>query len=101
MICMACLNFLCTLCVVQIKLKYPSEYVQQIEGSYDEVRFQDSRQHVIAITSITFKSNFTAFGPYGRPGKHTFQSESGKIVGFWGGCLKCLYSMGVFTVNPT
>ncbi len=87
--------------IVQIKLNYPSEYLQQVEGSYDEVRFRDTRQRVIAITSITFKSNFTAFGPYGRPGKYAFQSENGKIVGFWGGGLKCLYSIGVFTVNPT
>jgi hypothetical protein len=62
---MARVNFLCALCVVQRKLNYPSEYLQQIEGSYDEVCFRDSWQRVIAITSITFKSNFTAFGPYG------------------------------------
>jgi hypothetical protein len=93
------LNFLCPLCIVQIKLNYPSEYLQQIEGSYGPIRFDGGQ--IIAITSITFKSNFRAYGPYGKPGKDTFESESGKIVGFWGGSGGCLDRIGVFTVNPT
>jgi hypothetical protein len=67
------------------KVELPAEYLQQIEGSYDEVPFHVNRQPIIAITSITFKSNFKAYGPYGKPGKDTFKSECGKIVGFWGG----------------
>jgi hypothetical protein len=86
---------------VQIKLNYPTEYLQQIEGSYDEVPLVYDGKIVIGITSITFKSNFKAYGPYGKPGKDTFISESGKIVGFWGSCGTCLDSIGVFTVNPT
>jgi len=87
---------------VQIKLKYPAEYLQQIEGSYDETPWKLSNgKPTIGITSITFKSNFRAYGPYGKPGKDTFKSESGKIVGFWGGCCDCLDCIGVFTVNPT
>ncbi len=89
------------MCIVQIKLNYPAEYLQQIEGSYDEVPINNDGRPVIGITSITFKSNFKAYGPYGNPGKDTFKSESGKIVGFWGGCGQCLDSIGVFTVNPT
>ncbi len=96
------LNFLCPLCIVQIKLNYPAEYLQQIEGSYDKTPwvYNDGRP-IIGITSITFKSNFKAYGPYGKPGKDTFKSESGKIVGFWGGYGISLDSIGVFTVNPT
>jgi hypothetical protein len=101
MICVPCLNFLFPLCIVQIKLKYPSEYLRQIEGSYGDVPFSYGGQRVIGITSITFKSNFRVYGPYGKPGKDTFKSESGKIVGFWGGAGLCLDSIGVFTVNPT
>jgi hypothetical protein len=98
---MACLNFLCALCVVQIKLNYPSEYLQQIEGSYGAVRFRNSQHYTLTITSITFKSNFRAYGPYGKPGKYTFKSESGKIVGFWGTDGDRLDTIGVFTVHPT
>ncbi len=102
MICMHCLNFLCSLCIVQEKLNYPDEYLQQIEGSYDETPWQYTNGRLtIGITSITFKSNFKAYGPYGKPGKDTFKSESGKIVGFWGGCGDCLVNIGVLTVNPT
>ncbi len=96
---MACLNFLCALCIVQIKLKYPSEYLQQIEGSYDEVLVLGSS--IIGITSITFKSYFRAYGPYGEHGKDIFKSESGKIVGFWGRCGGSLFNIGVFKINPT
>ncbi len=85
--------------IVQVKLNYPSEYLQQIEGSYDEVPWVVGGRPVIGIKSITFKSNFKAYGPYGKPGKNTFESESGKIVGFWGGYGECLDSIGVFTVN--
>jgi len=83
---------------VQIKLNYPSEYLLQIKGSYDDFA---------GITSITFKSSLKAYGPYGRPGKYTFQSEWGRIVGFWGGfgtygnntqVCRFLDSIGVFTV---
>jgi len=84
MICMSCLNFLCPLCIVQIKLNYLSEYLQQIEGSNDAVPFWLGEQHIICITSITFKFNFRAYGPYGKHGKYIFKSESGKIMGFWG-----------------
>jgi hypothetical protein len=86
---------------VQVKLNYPSEYLRQIEGSYDEYTFVVGGQHIIGITSITFKSNFRAYGPYGKHGKDIFKSESGKIVGFWGGCGSVLDSIGVFTINPT
>jgi hypothetical protein len=86
---------------VQIKLNYPSEYLQQIEGSYDIVLIVLRGQRVKGITSITFKSNFRAYGPYGKPAKDTFKSESGKIVGFWGGCGACLDRIGVLTINPT
>jgi hypothetical protein len=54
---------------VKIGLNYPLEYLQQIEGSYDDVRYGYDGQHGIGITSITFKSNFRAYGPYGKPGK--------------------------------
>ncbi len=101
MICMHCLNFLCLLCIVQIKLSYPDEYLEQIEGSYGETPWKyDNGQPIIGITSITFKSNFKAYGPYGKPGKDTFKSESGKIVAFWGGSGLCLDRIGVYTVNP-
>jgi len=82
-------------------LNYPTEYLQQIEGSYDAAPFWLGGQHMICITSITFKSNFKVYGPYGKPGKDTFKSESGKIVGFWGGCSSVLDSIGVFTMNPS
>jgi len=82
-------------------LSYPSEYLQQIEGSYGEVSMGVRGQRVIGITSITFKSNFRAYGPYGKHGKYIFKSESAKIVGFWGGCGDVLDSIGVFTINPT
>jgi hypothetical protein len=82
-------------------LNYPSEYLQQIEGSYDEVPAGVRGQHVIGITSITFKSNFRDYGPYGKHGKYIFKSESGKIVGFWGGSGDVFDSIGVFTINPT
>jgi hypothetical protein len=86
---------------VQIKLNYPVEYLQEIKGSYGEIPFYEGL-HLIGISSITFKSNSRAYGPYGKPGEHTFKSESGKIVGFWGGSgRRCLESIGVFTVNPT
>jgi hypothetical protein len=100
MICMPCLNFLCPSCIVQIKLNYPSEYLRQIEGSYGEVPFHEGL-HLIGITSITFKSNLRLYGPYGRRGEDTFESESGKIVGFWGGSGKYLDNIGVFTIKPT
>ncbi|KAH8941367.1 hypothetical protein BDL97_14G034400 [Sphagnum fallax] len=87
--------------VEEIKLSYPSEYLQQIEGSYGEVSMGVRGQRVIGITSITFKSNFRAYGPYGKHGKYIFKSESAKIVGFWGGCGDVLDSIGVFTINPT
>jgi hypothetical protein len=75
------LNFLCLLCIVQIKLSYPDEYLDQIEGSYDETPWKyDNGQPIIGITSITFKSNFKAYGPYGKPGKDTFKSESGEVL---------------------
>jgi len=99
---MHCLNFLCPLCIVQIKLNYPAEYLHQIERSYDETPWKYTNgRPIIGITSIRFKSNFKAYGPYGKLGKYTFQSESGKIVGFLGGCGDCLDSIGVLTVNPT
>jgi hypothetical protein len=80
-------------------LKYPDEYLQQIEGSY-EGSYDGSP--MIGITSITFKSNFRAFGPYGKLGTVTFKSEIGKIVGFWGTeTRRCITGIGVFTVNPT
>jgi hypothetical protein len=82
--------------IVQIKLNYPFEYLQQIEGSYNLVPIG-----VRGITSITFKSNFRAYGPYGKHGKDIFKSESGEIVGFWGACFRWLDSIGVFTINPT
>jgi hypothetical protein len=87
--------------IVQIKLNYPSEYLQQIEGSYDEIPIRFDGRQIIAITSITFKSNFRAYGPYGKPGKDTFKSESGKIVGVWGGSGRCLDRIRVLTINPT
>jgi hypothetical protein len=95
------LNFLCPLCIVQVKLNYPAEYLHQIEGSYGETPYTVGGQRVIGITSITFKSNFRAYGPYGKHGKDIFKSESGKIVGFWGGYGSILDSIGVFTINPT
>jgi hypothetical protein len=98
---MPCLNFLCPLCIVQIKLNYPFEYLQQIEGSYDEIDGRYLVPSSIGITSITFKSNLKTYGPYGRLGKDTFKSESGKIVGFWGSFRYWLDNIGVFTVNPT
>ncbi|KAH8949775.1 hypothetical protein BDL97_10G049300 [Sphagnum fallax] len=86
----------------QIVLKYPEEYLQQIQGSYDETPWKYSTGYpIIGITSITFKSNFRAFGPYGKLGTVTFKSEIGKIVGFWGKGNRCINSIGVFTVNPT
>jgi hypothetical protein len=85
--------------IVQIMLKYPDENLQQIEGSYDQIRHNARR--IRGITSITFKSNFRAFGPYGKLGEDTFKSEIGKIVGFWGSANKRINSIGVFTVNPT
>ncbi len=88
--------------IVQIKLNYPFEYLQQIEGSYDVVPIGvRGITSIIGITSITFKSNFRAYGPYGKHGKDIFKSESGEIVGFWGACFRCLDSIGVFTINPT
>jgi hypothetical protein len=101
MISMHRLNFLCPLCIVQRKLDYPDEYLQQIEGSYDETPLKYKGRPIIGITSITFISNFRAYGPYGKPGKDTFKSESGKIVGFWGGSGGCLDRIGVLTINPT
>jgi len=86
---------------VQIKLNYPVEYLREIEGSYGEVPFYEGL-HLIGISSITFKSNIRDYGPYGTPGEDTFKSESGKIVGFWGGSNGgCLESIGVFTTNHT
>ncbi|CAM6041027.1 unnamed protein product [Sphagnum compactum] len=87
--------------VEEIKLNYPDEYLQQIEGSYGAVPVGLRGKHIKGISSITFKSNFRAFGPYGKHGKDIFKSESGKIVGFWGGCGDLLDSIGVFTINPT
>jgi hypothetical protein len=88
--------------IVQIYLNYPFEYLQQIEGSYDVVPIGvRGITSIIGITSITFKSNFRAYGPYGKHGKDIFKSESGKIVGFWGGYGSILDSIGVFTINPT
>jgi len=83
------------------KLQRAAEYLLQIEGSYDAIPLRLSGEHIICITSITFKSNVRAYGPYGKHGKDSFKSESGKILGFWGGFGAILHNIGVFTVNPT
>ncbi len=57
------------------------------------------------VTSITFKTNIETYGPYGNPeperGGKRFRSDSGKILGFWGGSDQVLDRLGVFITYKT
>jgi hypothetical protein len=87
---------------------YPSEYLQQIEGSYGVTpaliahRLNLSsdttagpENYITVIASLTFKTNIRTYGPFGATGDTTFKSDVGKILGFFGKTGFCLDCIGV------
>jgi hypothetical protein len=93
---------------------YPSEYLEQIQGSYGVtpalISFAEGdhrlnmssnttvgpENHFTVIASLTFKTNIRTYGPFGATGDTTFKSDVGKILGFFGKTGFCLDCIGVF-----
>lgn len=76
----------------QISLKDSNSYLVQVEGTYGKVG------GVIAITSLTFKTNKGTFGPFGSARGQPFQSyRHGKVVGFFGKSSALVDQLGVIS----
>ncbi len=100
--------------VCQVVFDYPSEYLEQIQGSYGVtpalISFAEGdhrlnmssnttvgpENHFTVIASLTFKTNIRTYGPFGATGDTTFKSDVGKILGFFGKTGFCLDCIGVF-----
>ncbi|KAG5523507.1 hypothetical protein RHGRI_035347 [Rhododendron griersonianum] len=76
--------------MAEIKLQYPEEFLTSVSGHYcSPFPFFNT-----VIRSITFKSNWRTFGPYGVEEGTPFSisADGAQIVGFKGrsGCLLCI-----------
>lgn len=75
-------------------LKSPSEHIIRIKGTYSLV------SGLLVITSLTFISNTTAYGPYGRTDGEEFTSSGlGKVVGFFGRAGSYIDQLGVISTT--
>lgn len=81
-------------CTYHIKLDYPYEVLTWISGYYD-ILVGDRQRWV--VRSLTFHTNRTKYGPYGKAVGTYFSSENkeGKIVGFHGRSGTFLDAIGV------
>ena len=75
-------NPICIL-VWQIKLEVSTEFLVRIAGFYGPIEGNDSFN---ALTSITFYTNKTKYGPFGDEIDHAFTTSvaPGKVAGFHG-----------------
>lgn len=85
-------NILCSGCTtLQITFHYPDEHLVQVKGTTRQVPSLG-----VAVTSLTFITNKTTYGPYGSTEGTGFETvRRGKVMGFYGRATSCLHSIGV------
>jgi hypothetical protein len=75
-------------------LAFPTEYLVQVRGTSAPA---SGRDHDV-VTSLSFITNKTTYGPFGAVEGRQFQSSPhGKVMGFFGKNGKLLESIGIFT----
>lgn len=81
---------------LQIELDYPDEYLTSMSGNYGLLGAYE------LVTSLTFQSNRSTYGPFGSGGgkPFSFTSGAGKIVGFFGRSGIYLDSIGAY-IDPS
>lgn len=85
---------------LQFELDYPSEYITEVNGTFDIIFGSDSA----VLTMLTFKTNKPAtYGPFGLTAGEAFhlKEEGHKIVGFHGSAGDLLHKFGVYVLPIT
>ncbi|KAL9380292.1 hypothetical protein Peur_025949 [Populus x canadensis] len=79
----------------KIEIQWPSEYLKSISGTYG------SYKGLLVITSLSFITNLTTYGPFGTAPGETFSIPiaDSAVVGFHGRCGYYLDALGIF-VTP-
>ncbi|XVF79052.1 hypothetical protein PTKIN_Ptkin14bG0188800 [Pterospermum kingtungense] len=78
----------------KIEIQWPSEYLKSISGTYG------SYKGLSVITSLSFITNLTTYGPFGTASSEPFSipiSDSA-VVGFHGRCGYYLDALGIFVI---
>ncbi|KAF2585782.1 hypothetical protein F2Q70_00037159 [Brassica cretica] len=84
----------------EFELDYPSEYITEVNGTFDRIFGSDSA----VLTMLTFKTNKPAtYGPFGLTAGEAFdlKEEGHKIVGFHGSAGDLLHKFGVHVLPIT
>lgn len=92
---------------VQFELDCPNERLLQVKGTISILKDPKNHGHIMGdeaaavddvVSSITFVTTKTSYGPYGTPKGRQFQSSPlGKVVGFFGRAATYVNSIGTFT----
>ncbi|KAG6742363.1 hypothetical protein POTOM_053234 [Populus tomentosa] len=79
----------------KIEIQWPSEHLKSISGTYGSYEGQ------LVITSLSFITNLTTYGPFGTAPGETFSIPiaDSAVVGFHGRCASYLDALGIF-VTP-
>ncbi|KAG6742365.1 hypothetical protein POTOM_053236 [Populus tomentosa] len=79
----------------KIEIQWPSEHLKSISGTYGKYEGQ------LVITSLSFITNLTTYGPFGTAPGETFSIPiaDSAVVGFHGRCASYLDALGIF-VTP-
>ncbi|KAJ6434360.1 hypothetical protein OIU84_017961 [Salix udensis] len=77
-----------------IEIQWPSEYLKSISGTYG------SYEGLLVITSLSFITNLTTYGPFGTAPGESFSIPiaDSAVVGFHGRCGSYLDALGIFVI---
>ncbi|KAG8388373.1 hypothetical protein BUALT_Bualt02G0119200 [Buddleja alternifolia] len=75
----------------QIKLQSPEEFLTTVSGHYSPMRSGNP-----LVRSLTFKTNWRTFGPFGVEEGTPFSLEGGRIVGLKGSSGRLLDAIGFY-----
>ncbi|KAG5226540.1 Mannose/glucose-specific lectin [Salix suchowensis] len=80
--------------VLRIEIQWPSEYLKSISGTYG------SYKGLLVITSLSFITNLTTYGPFGTATGETFSIPiaDSAVVGFHGRSGHYLDALGIFVI---
>ncbi|XVE79531.1 hypothetical protein DITRI_Ditri14bG0066200 [Diplodiscus trichospermus] len=78
----------------KIEIQWPSEYLKSISGTYG------SYKGLLVITSLSFITNLTTYGPFGTDSSELFSIPiaDSAVVGFHGRCGYYLDALGIFVI---
>ncbi|XXG89101.1 hypothetical protein AAC387_Pa12g1183 [Persea americana] len=78
----------------KIEIQWPSEYLKSISGTYG------SYKGLLVITSLSFITNLTTYGPFGTASSEPFSIPiaNSAVVGFHGRCGYYLDALGIFVI---